>query len=159
MAMSSRQRCEKEQIQPQPIDDISNLLSQGSTIIGIHEVYGKIYDQLGFNKILPNPAREVSSINIIRNVVLARIANPTSKRETVNLLVNNYGVDLKLDSVYKTMDKIDDKVVEKIEQCALLSSQKLFKEKIDVLFYDATTLYFESFTEDELKSKGFSKES
>lgn len=158
MAMSSRQRCEKEQIQPQPIDDISNLRSQGSTIIGIHEVYGKIYDQLGFNKILPNPAREVSSINIILNVVLARIANPTSKRETVNLLVNNYGVDLKLDSVYKTMDKIDDKVVEKIEQCALLSTQKLFKEKIDVLFYDATTLYFESFTEDELKSKGFSKD-
>nr|WP_250312129.1 hypothetical protein [Rickettsia endosymbiont of Oedothorax gibbosus] len=104
MAMSARQRYEKEQIQP--IDDISNLRSQGSTIIGIHEVYGKIYDQLGFNRILPNPAREVSSINIIRNVVLARIANPTSKRETVNLLVNNYGVDLKLDSVYKTMDNL-----------------------------------------------------
>ncbi|UCM85593.1 MAG: IS1634 family transposase [Rickettsia endosymbiont of Culicoides impunctatus] len=100
----------------------------------------------------------MSSTNIIRNVVLARIANPTSKRETVNLLVNNYEVALKLDSVYKTMDKIDDKVVEKIEQCALLSTQKLFKEKIDVLFYDATTLYFESFTEDELKSKGFSKD-
>nr|WP_250311524.1 hypothetical protein [Rickettsia endosymbiont of Oedothorax gibbosus] len=60
MAMSARQRYEKEQIQPQPIDDISNLRSQGSTIIGIHEVYGKIYDQLGFNRILPNPAREVS---------------------------------------------------------------------------------------------------
>jgi len=32
------------------------------------------------------------------------------------------------------------------------------KERINVVFYDCTTLYFESFTEDELKEKGYSKD-
>ena len=34
----------------------------------------------------------------------------------------------------------------------------LFKQEIDVLFYDATTLYFESFTGDDLKQNGYSKD-
>ena len=31
-------------------------------------------------------------------------------------------------------------------------------ESLDVLFYDCTTLYFESFVSDELRQKGFSKD-
>ena len=34
----------------------------------------------------------------------------------------------------------------------------MFGGKIDLIFFDATTLYFESFTEDELKQNGFSKD-
>ena len=140
------------------IDDIRKLQQESRAILGIHEVYGKIYDNLGFNKILYNPARQVHAQDIIRNIVLARIANPQSKRESVNFLANDYGIDLKLDSVYSSMDKIDDQAINKIQTYATCAAQTLFSEKIDVLFYDATTLYFESFTEDELRSKGFSKE-
>ena len=32
------------------------------------------------------------------------------------------------------------------------------KNKVRVLFYDCTTLYFESFTPDELKQNGYSKD-
>ncbi len=140
------------------IDDIRKLQQESRTILGIHEVYGKIYDNLGFNKILYNPARQLHAQNIIRNITLARIANPQSKRESVNFLASDYGIDLKLDSVYNSMDKIDDHSINKIQSYATCAAQTLFPEKIDVLFYDATTLYFESFTEDELRSKGFSKE-
>ena len=34
----------------------------------------------------------------------------------------------------------------------------MFKEQIDVLFYDVTTLYFESFEADELREFGYSKD-
>jgi transposase len=34
----------------------------------------------------------------------------------------------------------------------------LFAEKIDVVFYDCTTLYFESFTVEELRDHGLRKE-
>jgi len=140
------------------IDDIRKLQQESRAILGIHEVYGKIYDNLGFNKILYNPARQLHAQNIIRNIVLARIANPQSKRESVNFLANDYGIELKLDSVYGSMDKIDDPAINKIQTYATCAAARLFPEKIDVLFYDATTLYFESFTEDELRAKGFSKE-
>lgn len=140
------------------IDDIRRLAQESRAILGIHEVYGKLYDNLGFNKILYNPARQLHAQSIIRNIVLARIANPQSKRESVNFLASDYGIELKLDSVYGSMDKIDDNAIDKIQTYATCAAQTLFPEKIDVLFYDATTLYFESFTEDELRAKGFSKE-
>ena len=38
------------------------------------------------------------------------------------------------------------------------NSLNLLGSKIDVIFYDATTVYFESFEEDELKKNGFSKD-
>ncbi|HSG60627.1 MAG TPA: IS1634 family transposase, partial [Pseudomonadales bacterium] len=39
-----------------------------------------------------------------------------------------------------------------------LNALRVLGEKVDVMFYDCTTLYFESFTEDELRQKGFSKD-
>jgi len=140
------------------IDDIRKLEHESQVITGIGEIYGKIYDSLGFDKVLYNPARQVYARNVIRHMVLGRIANPTSKRETVRFLEEDYGVQLKLDGVYSSMDRIDERAIEKIQICALSAAQNLFPEKIDILFYDATTLYFESFTEDELRQKGFSKE-
>ena len=35
----------------------------------------------------------------------------------------------------------------------------IVRDKIDVVYFDATTLYFESFKEDEFKKNGYSKES
>jgi len=140
------------------VDDVRKLRTEQKNITGIHDIYGKVFDSLGFDKILSNPARKVHSQKIIRDIVLARIANPQSKRESVRFLEKNFGISLNLDSVYKAMNYIDDGTVDKIQEKSLATAKKLFKENIDVLFYDVTTLYFESFTEDELKSKGFSKD-
>jgi transposase len=56
------------------------------------------------------------------------------------------------------MDYLDDKAVTRLQQQSLIGAQGLLREKIDILFFDATTLYFESFAEDELRAKGFSKD-
>lgn len=140
------------------VDDIRKLRSQYQVMTGVHEVYGRQFDKIGFNNILSNPARKIHSQKVLRDIVLARIANPDSKRASVRFLAEQCGVRLNLDSVYNAMDHIDDKVIDRIQGKSLAATQSLFPEKIDVLFYDATTLYFESFTEDELKSKGFSKD-
>jgi transposase len=140
------------------IDDIGNLREEQRNIVGVHDIYGRVFDNLGFNKVLNRSARQVYASEIIRNIVLARIANPASKRSSVSFLENNYGINLKLDAVYRSMKKIDEQVIERIQAKALHAAQGMLKEKIDVLFYDATTLYFESFTEDELRSNGYSKD-
>ena len=155
-ALPSQEKEDKPQ--DYKVDDIRKLRSQYQVMTGVHEVYGRQFDKLGFNNILSNPARKIHSQKVLRDIVLARIANPDSKRASVRFLAEQCGVRLNLDSVYNAMDHIDDKVIDRIQGKSLTATQSLFPEKIDVLFYDATTLYFESFTEDELKSKGFSKD-
>jgi len=56
------------------------------------------------------------------------------------------------------MDFIDDKAILKTNEASYQYFNRLFNEKIDIIFYDCTTLYFESFTEDELKQNGYSKD-
>jgi transposase len=126
--------------------------------VGIHDIYGKIYRELGFDQILKPSRHGISSSDILHNIVMARIANPESKRSSVINLETDFGINLNLQGVYRMMDKLDEAACEKIQQNAYQEAVDLFGGKIDVIFFDATTLYFESFTEDELKQNGFSKD-
>lgn len=138
--------------------NLLDIQEEDRIIKGIHDIYGKLYDELGFNKILPNPARNVASTNALKEMVLARVANPDSKRGSVLNLEENFGVKLDLNSVYKMMDKIGDKEVLKLNQLVYGKTKELFRDKIDIVYFDATTLYFESFSEDEFKKNGYSKD-
>jgi len=55
--------------------------------------------------------------------------------------------------VYRMMDELDENRINKINTLAFKAANSLFKDEINITFYDCTTLYFESFTEDELKEK------
>jgi len=138
--------------------DLKKLREQQRVIVGIHEVYGRVYEELGFDKVIPNPKRKPAAVKNLFHVVMGRIANPISKMATVMDLSENFGIELSLPSVYRMMDQIDEKVISLIQQQAYQTACGIFKQKINVLFYDCTTLYFESFTEDELKENGYSKD-
>jgi transposase len=138
--------------------DVSQLREINRHVLGVHDIYGFLYDQLGFTNVFTRPHQREEAAKILREIVLARIAHPVSKRASVALLEEKFGVSLNLDHVYQMMDKIDDGFCERIQQRALSSTLKLTGEKLRVLFYDATTLYFESFIEDELKQNGYSKD-
>jgi transposase len=128
------------------------------SIIGIHEIYGNLYDELGFDKILPNSKRHLAESRLLKHIVLARIANPISKRASVTMLEEEFGVHLNLDRVYRMMDKLDESTIDRAQDISYYATKQLLGGKINVIFYDATTLYFESFIEDELKQNGYSKD-
>jgi len=138
--------------------DIRNIKEEKRIINGIQDVYGSLFAELGFNKVIKNPVRNKSSVEILKEVVLARIANPLSKLATVNYLEEDFGVTINLDRIYQTMDKLDDLAIERINETAFSNTLKLFNNKLDVIFFDCTTIYFESFDEDELRQNGFSKD-
>ena len=140
------------------IVNIKNLIEEDRIITGIHDIYGKLFDELQLSSIFAYPSRNKRSIEHFKNIILARIAKPDSKKASVDMLEENFGISLNLDSVYKMMDKINDKTIEKLNQLAYNKTKDLFNEKIDVIYFDATTLYFESFTEDEFKRNGYSKD-
>jgi len=154
IAIQARNRQTEESL---PVD-LRKMREQQRVIVGIHEVYGRVYQEIGFDKVFSNPKRKPAAVKNLFHVVMGRIANPISKMATVMDLSENFGIELSLPSVYRMMDQIDEKVILKIQQQSYQTACDIFKHKINVVFYDCTTLYFESFTEDELKENGYSKD-
>ena len=138
--------------------DLRQLREESRVVVGIHEVYGKLFDDLGFDRVVGDPARRVQAAKTIKHLVMARIANPASKRRSVIDLERDFGIKLDLNAVYRTLDYVDDQSLALIQQKAWDAATGLFAEKIDVVFYDCTTLYFETVAEDELHDKGYSKD-
>ena len=138
--------------------NLLDIEEEGRIITGIHEIYGKLYNELGFDRVIGNRARNARSIEILKEIVLARIANPDSKRGSVFNLEKNFGVEMDLKAVYRMMDKIGEHEIKRLNKLVYEETKSLFKEKIDLIFFDATTLYFESFSEDEFKKNGYSKD-
>lgn len=149
---------EEKSVDDSLLVDLKDLREEARYVVGIHDVYGQMFEELKFGHVLEHPSHHQSAVHILKNLVLARIANPSSKRDAVIRLEEDFGISLNLDAVYRAMDKVNEKVIDRIKACSLNAARQLFQEKIDVLFYDCTTLYFEAFEEDDLRKKGYSKD-
>jgi len=138
--------------------NVKNLEEEARLISGIHDVYGKLFSDLGYEKVISVPSRNKSRVEVFKNIVLARIANPASKMATVDMAQKDFGITLALDRVYRMMDALDGSAIGRLKRITYENTLNLLGAKIDVIFYDATTIYFESFSEDSLKKNGFSKD-
>jgi len=147
--------------------NLLDILEEDRVIKGIHDIYGKLYDEINLRSIIPNPSRHVAISKALKEIVLARVANPDSKSGSVDMLASKFGVNLNLKTVYRMMDMIDDKQIKKLNKLVLTKTKSLLNDKIDVIYFDATTLYFESFSEDidnpedtneAIRKNGYSKD-
>lgn len=138
--------------------NLKNIKEEKRINVGIHEFYGRIYENVGFHHIVKNPARKKASVELIKEMVMTRIASPASKRRSVEMLEREYGVCIDVNAVYRAMDYIDEQAIKKIGALAYQHTTDLIGTRVNVVFYDCTTLYFESFQEDELKQNGYSKD-
>ena len=116
-----------------------------------------MYRLLGLDELLPR-SRYRASHDALFHVVMARIANPDSKRGSVRRLEEDFGVSLPLEKVYRMMDQLDATVIKRLRTRVGEASRSLLPEPVAILFFDCTTLYFESAVEDELRQHGFSKD-
>jgi len=137
--------------------DLNNFREEQRVIDGFMDVFGKLYSDLGLDSIIGGTNKDSQWNEILKNCSIARIANPGSKRQTASFLEQDFGIKTPLDKIYRTMDHVathEDTIKQKIADTTL----NLFNNKVDVLFFDITTLYFESFTPDDLRNNGFSKD-
>lgn len=116
--------------------------------IGPELIFGSLFDRIGFNAIKEE---------MFRHIVIARLAYPTSKLKTVDYLYRYQGIRIEADAVYRFLDKLNERYKETAEQIAFEFTKKTLKD-IAVVFYDMTTLYFETEDEDDLRKIGFSKD-
>jgi len=47
--------------------------------------------------VIKNPARRKMAVRIFKDIVLSRIANPVSKRASVDMLEEDFGITIDLD--------------------------------------------------------------
>lgn len=136
--------------------DLKKIREESRSITGVHDVYGSMYKQLGLDDLLPKALTKARET--LFQCTMARIAKPDSKRGTVQNLEKHFGYKTSLDKVYRAMDRIDDKFINKLQNLASNTAQGLLNMPVQALFFDCTTLYFESFKTDDLKQPGYSKD-
>lgn len=123
--------------------------------VGFADIYGHFFSSV-FGLV---PFKE-AEYRKLRDLVTLRIANPCSKRKTA-MTCGEYGIELAVDSIYKFMDCITSQKIDETKKIIYKHTQAMLAEKkqtIDVLFYDLTTIYFETGTQDEVRNFGFSKD-
>lgn len=112
-------------------------------------ILSRVYDSIGFG-VIPD--------GILRSLAIARVCEPRSKVATVEYLKRCFREDYQLHHIYRYMDALYDTQRDMIQQISVEHTRKLLGGRIGIVFYDVTTLYFESAREDVLRSPGFSKD-
>jgi hypothetical protein len=118
-------------------------------INGTQIILEKIYGSVGFNAIHDDT---------LRHLVIARASMPLSKRATVDYLKSYYDEDVNLNKIYRYMDKLYNTQMEDVQKISVAHTRQLLGGRIGLIFYDVTTLYFETSRTDVLREPGFSKD-
>lgn len=92
------------------------------------------------------------------DLVVARIIYPVSKAKTRDFLEGKLGKHYSLSGLYRIMEEIYKLDFQSKLEEKMTSFIRSFSPTISVLFFDVTTLYYESFNEDDLRKFGFSKD-
>ena len=131
--------------------EVERVLSNVSSVIlnGPQRILNQVYDCVGFNKIKDD---------VLRHLVIARICHPASKVATVDYLKSYFQEDVSLGQIYRYMDKLYKSQRELVQQISVGHTREILGGSIGLMFYDVTTLYFETGVQDELRTNGFSKD-
>jgi hypothetical protein len=125
-------------------NSIENILLNGTGLI-----LERVFRLIGFDRI---------GDDILKSLVTARICQPKSKTATIDYLKSHFDEDIEEHKIYRYLDKLQDTRKEFVQQISVEHTRKILGGKIGLVFYDVTTLYFETDCGDELRKTGYSKD-
>ena len=128
-----------------------HLLSNVESILlnGTQLILNQAFQLVGFDAI---------EDEVFRQLVVARLCQPSSKAGTVDYLKSHFDEDVELHKVYRYLDRLHNTQQEDIQRISVAHTQKVLGGKTGLVFYDVTTLYFETDYGDELRRPGYSKD-
>ena len=129
---------------------VATLGNDDLRIVGPKIILERIYDFIGYNKIDPK--------GYFRHLVTCRITYPGSKLRTILYMKRHYKIDLSAQTIYRYLDQLDDSMKRQIEQITYQYVKNLLGGKLGMVFYDMTSLYFETESQDDLRKIGYSKD-
>jgi len=131
---------------------------------GYVQVYGKAVRHYGLDVLLNRLSRkhhlQFNLSNAVMLMLLERLCDPGSKRNNWLNQQEYIGLEpVSLHHLYRSLDKLADNN-QLIQKQIFQTGRDLFNQQLDVVFYDVTTLYFESEVENEghLRQMGFGKD-
>lgn len=147
----------------QLLDLLSGVTTDSFIPIGDELIFGKLFDDIGCNNLFDNLNSNLRNIDdkifLFRSLVISRLLYPGSKLELIHYLEYFKKIDINIYKIYRFLDTLyQDEVKSNIEACVFEHTKKIMKNEIILTFYDVTTLYFESESEDDLRKIGYSKE-
>ncbi len=129
---------------------LKNVTITQSRPLFLYRLLCRIYHYLGFN---------ICSDNLVRDLIIARIYQPESKRATKEILQDLFGINYSLITIYRHLKKaIDENLKEQFQTALINFARKELNDSLRLVFYDVTTLAFDSQIKVGLKDFGFSKD-
>ena len=113
-----------------------------------YELISDLQKQIGFF-LLEQP--------LLNDLVIIRLVEPASKLRSIDLLENYFGIKHLRKNFYKAAP-LWLELKEVVESKVVDFAKQHYRFSFDLLFYDVTTLYFETFEDDDLRKPGFSKD-
>ena len=138
------QEYDEKQVVDYLLSNIENVLLNGTQLI-----LAKVFQSIGFEKL---------DDEILKQLVIARLCQPMSKLGTVDYLKSYYDEDIQLHKIYRYLDKLYNTQQEEIQRISVEHTRTILGGKIGLMFYDVTTLYFETDKSDGFREKGYSKD-
>jgi len=130
------------------MDVIHTLENASIRTLGPELILGTLFDEIGFSAIPEE---------LFRDIVIARLAYPTSKLKTIDYLYRYHGKTVSVQEIYRFLDRLNEQYTPQAQRIAYEHSRTILGQ-ISVVFYDMTSLYFEAEDEDDLRRIGFSKD-
>jgi len=119
-------------------------------IVGPQLILESVYNQMGYDVIDPD--------GYFKHLVTCRITYPGSKLRTTEYLYRHYKINVSAQTIYRYLDKVEMSLKPLAEQITFNYTKEMLDGKIGVVFYDMTTLYFETESQDDLRKIGYSKD-
>jgi transposase len=132
---------------PNQVLHISHSVFVGIRYNFFHVQITSIIDSLGL----------ITLHTLLRDLVVISIFEPASKLRSIELMEQFFGIKHHRKTYYKLAPTWLN-LKQEIESKVITFAQQQYEFNYDILFYDVTTLYFETFEEDELRKNGFSKD-
>jgi len=128
--------------------DITQCQFIGSFYTLTYEMLTKIMMEIGVYESLNQ---------ILRDLIIMRLVEPTSKLRSIELMESYFGIKRRRQAYYE-VTKGCDKLKDEVEKKIIKFVTQEYGFQFNLIFYDVTTLYYEAFEEDELRKKGYSKD-
>jgi transposase len=135
---------EEKRVTEHLLNNIENIFLDGA-----QQILDQVFRLTGF---------DIVEDDILKQLVTARLCQPMSKAATVDYLKFHFDEDVDLNKIYRYLDKLNSTQKEVVQQISVAHTRKILGGKIGLVFYDVTTLYFETDYDDELRRQGFSKD-
>lgn len=113
-----------------------------------YKLLSNIADQCGFSSLRDK---------LLLDLAIMRIFEPCSKLRSITLLERFFGIRHSERTVYRALPLMISRKAE-VERLVVSFAKKNLSCGLSFVLYDVTTLYFESFEQDDLRKFGFSKD-